>query len=311
MHTHLRAGRSGFTLIEILVVMAIVAVLTGMILSAVQKVRDAANLARCCHNLRQIGLALHQYHDSQGAFPSGYLCQADPLDSLHTAPGWGWAALLLPHLEMEGLHRHIDFAEPIETDPRHQAVRTSILKAFVCPSDRHTGVYGVLTQPGRSLTTAATTSYAACYGSGGVIGEQPEAGNGLFFRNSTIKIREVTDGLGNTLAVGERASLFARTPWAGAINRGSVRLTPSSPAVTTLIEEGPPQVLAQIFPRADYYLNSPHSDPYDFFSAHTGLVQFGFADGSARPVKTMAPASTVLQALATRAGGETVRRDDY
>lgn len=303
--------RRGFTLIEMLVVIAIFAVLTGMILPAVQKLRDAANLARCRHNLGQIGVALHQYHDSQGSFPSGYLCQADPNDGLHTAPGWGWAALLLPQLGQDALHRHIDMAEPVEADPRHQPVRTMVLKSFVCPADRHTGVYQVVTQAGRPLTLAATSSYAACFGSGGVLSDRPDAGTGLFFRNSAISIREVVDGLGHTLAIGERASLFTRTPWAGAIQGGSVRVTPGSLTVSTLIEEGPAQVLAQVWPRGNYALNSAHSDPTDFFSPHAMLVHFAFADGSARPVKTTTSVATVLRALATRAGGEEFRRDDF
>src|SRR6516162_1658985 len=105
--------RTGFTLIELLVVIAIIGILVGLLLPDVQKVREAANRTSCLNNLKQLGLALHNYHDSQGSFPSGYSChpQADPT---YTAPGWGWASLLLPYAEQENLARQITYGLPVE-----------------------------------------------------------------------------------------------------------------------------------------------------------------------------------------------------
>src|SRR5262249_39529278 len=167
--------------------------------------------ASCQNNLHQLGLALHNYHSRAGSFPPGFVCQPQA-DRNYTAPGWGWAALLLPDVEGDALARQINYALAVE-HPNNRAARTTVLKLFVCPSDLHTGVFTVLSQTGAPLADAATNSYAASFGVAADLDEELDEGNGLFYRNSRVRIAEVTDGTSNTLAVGERAARFTQAPW--------------------------------------------------------------------------------------------------
>jgi prepilin-type N-terminal cleavage/methylation domain-containing protein len=298
--------RRAFTLIELLVVIAIIVLLMGLLLPAIQKVRSAADRMSCGNNLKQIGIALHNYHNDFGALPPGYSCQTMQSDPAMTAPGWGWAAHLLPYLEADNLHKQINLALPVEYT-RHASVRTTIVKLFVCPGDTNTGQFTILDELGTPLALAATNSYAASFGSGGEIGEEPDVSNGLFYRNSRIAFRDMIDGSSNTVAIGERASLFTQTPWAGAVSFGTTRVTAGAPVNSTAVEEAPTQTLAHT---GSHTLNDIDSDPDDFFSSHMSVGMFVFGDGSVRPVKRNVSLQ-ILQALSTRAGGEIVGYDEY
>src|SRR5947209_4366805 len=132
MHSTTMARRA-FTLIELLVVIAIIAVLIGLLLPAVQKVREASNLISCKNNLKQIGLAMHHYHDSRGTFPVGYY-DPTPWPQTDNGPGWGWGAYLLPYLEQADLHSQINFKLDVG-DPANAGIRATSLGIFVCPSE--------------------------------------------------------------------------------------------------------------------------------------------------------------------------------
>jgi len=298
--------RPAFTLIELLVVIAIIGVLIALLLPAVQKVRESANRVKCQNNLHQIGIALHSYHGDHGSFPSGYLWRPQVPDvTTQTDPGWSWAALLLPYLEQDNLQRQVNFKSSV-ADPANEEIRTTVLPVFVCPTDQQTGLFQLLTTTGQPVI-AATSSYAASFGGLVEIADTPGCGNGVFYRNSRVRIADIIDGSSSTFAIGERASLFAQAPWAGAVSAGTVRITPGAPTTSTSVEAAPVQVLAHC---GSHALNDNQSDPDDFFTPHVGTAFFLFADGSVRSVSVKTDVD-IIRALATRNGGEVVSPDAF
>src|SRR5207248_2036654 len=123
--------RGAFTLIELLVVIAIVAVVMGLLLPAVQKVREAANRLSCQNNLKQIGLALHHYHDSNHTFPMGHETRGNLKQWVYYS---NWAIALLPYLEQNNLYGQYDNTVP-NYHPKNARVRTTFVKVYTCPSD--------------------------------------------------------------------------------------------------------------------------------------------------------------------------------
>jgi prepilin-type N-terminal cleavage/methylation domain-containing protein len=318
--------RSGFTLVELLVVIAIIAILIGLLLPAVQRVREAAAQTGCRNNLKQIGLALHNYHNTKEHLPPAYQyterskIKASPINPsisdrplpqakwpfIFTAPGWGWAAHLLPFVEQDALGRQIHWELPVEASDNDVA-RTTIVRLFSCPSDNGTGIFTVWSQLNNPLGQAATNSYAACFGTGNGIGEHPETGNGVFYRNSAVKMTDILDGASATLAVGERASELCPAPWAGCMTNATIRTGPNVPVYLAAIEEAPTLVMARA---GRHFLNADYSEPYDFYSPHPALGMFLFMDGSVRAMSFTTPLA-VWSAIATRAGGEMVPADGF
>ena len=132
----------GFTLVELLVVITIIGILIALLLPAVQAAREAARRMQCSNNLKQIGLALHNYHTAIGCFPPGYISAytapgydaSGGYNTGDTGPGWGWGAMILPYLEQGNVWSQIHFNLDIK-DPNNAASEPTSLPVFLCPSD--------------------------------------------------------------------------------------------------------------------------------------------------------------------------------
>jgi prepilin-type N-terminal cleavage/methylation domain-containing protein len=161
-----------FTLIELLVVIAIVATLIALLLPAVQAAREAARRTQCTNNLKQIGIALHNYHDAFGAFPRGYLSLMDPLTFDNDGPGWGWVSFSLNQMEQLPVYNSINFVLGIEF-PANLTARLTVLGSFLCPSDAwrqdiFTAVDSTTTgtTAGAPICNVASSNYVGSVGSG-------------------------------------------------------------------------------------------------------------------------------------------------
>jgi prepilin-type N-terminal cleavage/methylation domain-containing protein/prepilin-type processing-associated H-X9-DG protein len=194
----LRIVRSGFTLIELLVVIAIIAILIGLLLPAVQKVREAAARTKCQNNLKQIGLALHSFHDSQNGFPAGWKTTGTNTDG-----NWGWSVFLLPYIEQQNLYNQLspDTRTLRAVFQNQLALLQTPLSVYMCPSDTVAPLND--NRPFTQMVTGQSIKIAISNypGNGGNDGD-----TGLFQANRQIRFGDISDGTSNTLAVGERRS---------------------------------------------------------------------------------------------------------
>jgi prepilin-type processing-associated H-X9-DG protein len=209
---------------------------------------------------------------------------------------------LLPHIEQLGLYSKFDFSQPVFS-PAFKDSIIQPLSMYTCPSDLYTGRFWVQDVLNGDLAEASTNSYAACMGGyDGIIFVAPNDTNGLFYRNSKIRLDDIPDGTSATFAIGERAAWLAQAPWAGVVSGGTLRTTPDAPVATSVIEPAPFMVVARVGLKP---LNFLYAEPYDFFSPHANVVYFLFADGSVHGISDSTDVG-ILRALCTRAGGELI-----
>lgn len=288
--------RRGFTLIELLVVIAIIGVLVALLLPAVQQAREAARRTQCKNNLKQLGLALHAYHDSLRAFPSGYTYRMGT--QMENAAGFGWGMMLLPYLDQANLYQQFNFKVPV-WDPLNETPREQHLLAFLCPSDPVSS--GQYVEMGMLPELYAMGCYVASFGPPDLDADQ-EQRSGMFSRNSSTQIRDVTDGLSNTLMCGERVNGPFRTVGAHGVH---VTYETTWAAAVRQWDDPTDDHGHMVLFQTGHTPNSALSDDRDVSAPHVGIAQFLLGDGSVRAIGESINFA-VYQSLSTRAGGEVI-----
>jgi prepilin-type N-terminal cleavage/methylation domain-containing protein/prepilin-type processing-associated H-X9-DG protein len=320
----------GFTLIELLVVLAIIATLAALLLPAVQRVRESAHRARCENNLKQIGLALHNYHGVHNTFPPAQLddpkYSPNPTAPRPPYPYLSWRGYLLPFVEADNLWRQTEQAFAIEKEfwhnPPHVGLST-ILPIYVCPSDANEGYVHSVQAAITPMPNVALSGYL------GVNGTNLLKNDGVLLFNISIEIRDIADGTSNTIVVGERPAVrpYIFGWWYAGIGQ-FVPLHPGS------LQSNLEQRLhyqgvftgsaAQTLGAAELNMQSSSYSPYDncppgpytygtgkpnnpcdafhFWSLHPGGANFLFGDGSVHFIRYGIGANLVK--LATRNGNE-------
>lgn len=295
-----RSRCAGMTLLELLVVMAIISILMALLLSGVQKVREASSRVACQNNVRQIGLGVQHLHDVHGSLPAG---MNDPRGN-SAMPSAGWMIPLLPYIEQKSMHD-----EAVSEFKRTRSFRGSgdyphiglsrPVKIFLCPSDGR--IHNIYFSEPHGLWVAFTSYVGNC----GINCQEP---NGVLYNDSHVRFRDITDGLSHTILLGERppsANLYLGWWYAGygQDKKGSAEMI--------LGVREPYLGLELNFSSCDRkpYEFTPgrlsnNCDAFHYWSPHSSGASFGFCDGSVRFLKY--EVNSLTPSLASRSGGESI-----
>jgi prepilin-type N-terminal cleavage/methylation domain-containing protein/prepilin-type processing-associated H-X9-DG protein len=310
--------RPGFTLIELLVVIAIIGILIALLLPAVQKVREAANRAQCQNNLKQLGIALHNFHQNHQVFPASGWTKPGALNPDGTFHGW--RTFILPYIEQENLKDLCDITKHY-WEGQNLAAGAKEIKTFLCPTVplRNPTTFAIDHPPRPAMNfdePLAPTDYEACMGVKANINENlygtTATSRSVMFRDSSIRITDITDGSSNTIMVVECAArplvFFGRQAFPDEFNDQGIGWIDSEGGFSldgsnidgTIQGKGPNETPIAI--------NATNfSEPYSF---HSGGANFLFADGHVQFVRDSIGLLT-FAALLTRGAGETPSSSEY
>jgi prepilin-type N-terminal cleavage/methylation domain-containing protein len=285
--------RVGFTLVELLVVIAIIGTLVALLLPAVQSARESARRMSCSNNLKNIGLAIHNYHDTLGRFPSAYFDSGVDFQE-----SWGWGALILPYLEQTNLHSSLGvstgsfysvLANPSTGKQKAELAKT-VLKIYMCPSDNGYNANG-LVHNNRNfaaglgyISQGKTTAGDALVGVSNYIvnaGHRDVQGKtvntGFTWGDSNVKMSHFTDGTSSTIMLGERDTINCRSgTWVGV-----KRPTGGGTAGANYVIAQSHVKINQADPPIPWNTNRTGCGE-GFSSMHLGGAQFTLVDGSVR-----------------------------
>ncbi len=332
---HRLSRTRAFSLIELLVVIAIIGVLVALILPAVQAAREMARRTQCANHLKQIGIALHTYHERSKCVPPGYFHEQD-----YTWGGFGWGAMILPNIEQSSVYNTFNFDLPLWSTSNVTASLARV-QSYLCPSDPFT-----TDRIAREGFTYARSNYLGNFGPADM-DANPDDRQGIFSRNSQTTWGEVADGLSQTLCASERhngevwaidtvasggagddvqicgclAPDVARgvlkrtrleTSYQGAVKGLSAYLIlPAAPgAPPTAILKPDDHGRMTLFHTRELPTQSHDLNVRDPISFHSGGVNMLHCDGTVRFVSNQFN-FTILRALGTRAGGETQDSSAY
>ncbi|WP_435016412.1 DUF1559 domain-containing protein [Tundrisphaera sp. TA3] len=315
----------GFTLIELLVVIAIIAVLIALLLPAVQSAREAARRSQCTNNLKQLGLAMHNYESGNGCFPPGYMTRrggggvhgTPDSNTLDAGPGWAYGTALLGYMEQASVYQAMNVGVPCWSPANTTGARTS-LSAFLCPSvSEPSRTFDVKDQPGAVLATFARSHYVLNAGNeepwGYGVEEHHAIADGPFYRNSLLTVASVTDGLSNTLFMGEHSPILSDKTWVGVVPGAVVCPRPrfafsgcDYAATLVLTHSGPAAGEGDVI----HPPNSRMCHVCQMYAEHPGGANILLGDGSVRFIKETINQRT-WAALATCRKGEVIGGDQY
>lgn len=292
------SDRFGFTLVELLISIAIIGMLIGLLLPAVQSARAAARRIQCVNNLKQLGLALSAYEGIHRALPPGYVSHSPPAYRLGSpdpttwdaAPGWAWGSFLLAHLDQGPLADRIDYEKPCWSPEFEPLIQTQLTE-FLCPAATHAELPVTLADAeGQALLkdsrsiVMGRSHYVASHGQeecwddcsgphGGYDGDVSQLADGPFYRNSRVPFKKIKDGLSHTIFLGEHTSWLSDKVWAGVVPGAYVHPRIDSPengaesaATLVLVHSGPAETESDA-------LGNPIIHPVNYPTLHVGQMQ--------------------------------------